>query len=63
MFFSFSFNFIIYCSFLANIKQNYAKRLVNADRTAVFLLDRHTNEVYARVFDGVPLAEIRFEAQ
>ena len=31
--------------------QNYAKALVSADRTALFMLDSHTNEIYARVFD------------
>ena len=31
--------------------QNYAKKLVNADRTSLFLLDGRTKELYARVFD------------
>jgi len=52
------------------IKQNYAKTLVNADRTAMFLVDRHTNEIYSHVFDvgneaygpsGASKNEIRFE--
>ena len=31
--------------------QNYAKKLVNADRTSLFLVDNRTKELYARVFD------------
>ena len=31
--------------------QNFAKKLVNADRTALFLLDKSSKELYARVFD------------
>ena len=47
--------------------QNYAKKLVNADRASLFLLDTNTNELYARIFDtgpvddNVPSKEIRFE--
>ena len=47
--------------------QNYAKKLVNADRASLFLLDTNTNELYARIFDTgpvddqVPSKEIRFE--
>ena len=33
------------------ILQNYAKKLVNADRTSLFLVDSRTKELYARVFD------------
>ena len=46
--------------------QNYAKKLVNADRASLFLLDTNTNELYARIFDTgpvddqVPSKEIRF---
>ena len=46
--------------------QNYAKKLVNADRASLFLLDTNTNELYARIFDtgpvddNVPSKEIRF---
>jgi len=32
-------------------KQNYAKTLVDADRTALFLTDTRSRELYARVFD------------
>ncbi|XP_045160110.2 probable 3',5'-cyclic phosphodiesterase pde-5 isoform X3 [Mercenaria mercenaria] len=45
---------------------NYAKKLVNADRASLFLLDTTTNELYARIFDtgkvdeNVPSKEIRF---
>ncbi len=39
-------------------KQNFAKRLVNADRTALFLVENRTKELYARVFDmGEPFDE------
>ena len=31
--------------------QNYAKKLVNADRTALFLVEGKSRELYARVFD------------
>lgn len=31
--------------------QNFAKKLVNADRAALFLLDARTSELYARIFD------------
>ncbi|XP_064626928.1 probable 3',5'-cyclic phosphodiesterase pde-5 isoform X4 [Lineus longissimus] len=30
---------------------NYAKTLVNADRASLFLLDPHSQELYARIFD------------
>ena len=30
---------------------SYAKRLVNADRTSLFMVDSHTKELYARIFD------------
>ena len=33
------------------LKQNFAKKLVNADRTALFLVENRTKELYARVFD------------
>ena len=33
------------------IKQNFAKKLVSADRTALFLVENRTKELYARVFD------------
>ncbi|XP_052776566.1 probable 3',5'-cyclic phosphodiesterase pde-5 isoform X2 [Mya arenaria] len=45
---------------------NYAKKLVNADRASLFLLDTNTNELYARIFDtgkideNLPSKEIRF---
>ncbi|XP_069128004.1 probable 3',5'-cyclic phosphodiesterase pde-5 isoform X4 [Argopecten irradians] len=45
---------------------NYAKKLGNADRASLFLLDSNTNELYARIFDTgkadekVPKKEIRF---
>lgn len=45
---------------------NYAKKLVNADRASLFLVDTTTNELYARIFDtgkvdeNVPSKEIRF---
>ncbi|KAK3612701.1 hypothetical protein CHS0354_042228 [Potamilus streckersoni] len=45
---------------------NYAKKLVNADRASLFLLDSKTNELYARIFDtgpfdeNMPRKEIRF---
>ncbi|CAC5410939.1 unnamed protein product [Mytilus coruscus] len=43
---------------------NYAKKLVNADRASLFLLDTKTTELYARIFDTgkehVPQKEIRF---
>lgn len=47
--------------------QNYAKKLVNADRASLFLVDTTTNELYARIFDtgkvdeNVPSKEIRFD--
>ena len=31
--------------------QTYAKKLVKADRTSLFLVDNKTRELYARVFD------------
>ena len=34
-----------------SVLQNYAKKLVNADRTSLFLVDNRTKELYARVFD------------
>ncbi|KAL4235697.1 hypothetical protein ACF0H5_004090 [Mactra antiquata] len=45
---------------------NYAKKLVNADRASLFLVDTSTNELYARIFDTgkvdekLPSKEIRF---
>lgn len=43
--------------------QNYAKKLVNADRASLFLVDTKTSELYARIFDTgkehVPQKEIR----
>ena len=45
--------------------QNYAKKLVNADRASLFLVDTNTNELYARIFDtgrvdeNLPSKEIR----
>lgn len=43
---------------------NYAKKLVNADRASLFLVDTKTSELYARIFDTgkehVPQKEIRF---
>jgi hypothetical protein len=51
--------------------QNYAQKLVNADRASIFLLDRKNRELYARIFDvgsgsGLPSVaqhkEIRFES-
>ncbi|XP_052274337.1 probable 3',5'-cyclic phosphodiesterase pde-5 isoform X2 [Dreissena polymorpha] len=45
---------------------NYAKKLVNADRASLFLVDTNTNELYARIFDtgrvneNLPSKEIRF---
>ena len=44
--------------------QNFAKKLVNADRTALFLVDQRTRELYARVFDmGEEYDESRAQAQ
>lgn len=40
---------VVYPSFLPG--QNFAKKLVNADRTALFLVDNRSRELYARVFD------------
>lgn len=31
--------------------QNYAKKLVNADRASLFMVDSRTKELYARIFD------------
>lgn len=31
--------------------QNFAQRLVNADRASLFLVDHKGNELYARIFD------------
>ena len=31
--------------------QNYAQKLVTADRSSLFLVDTNTQEVYARIFD------------
>lgn len=31
--------------------QKFAQKLVNADRASLFLLDNHTHELYARIFD------------
>lgn len=31
--------------------QDFAKRLVRADRASLFLVDSTTNELYARIFD------------
>ena len=31
--------------------QNFAQKLVNADRASLFLLDSKTKELYARIFD------------
>ena len=31
--------------------QNFAQKLVNADRASLFLLDTKTKELYARIFD------------
>lgn len=31
--------------------QNFAQKLVNADRASLFLVDNKTNELYARIFD------------
>ncbi|KAK3090258.1 hypothetical protein FSP39_010459, partial [Pinctada imbricata] len=45
---------------------NYAKKLVNADRASLFLLDTQSRELYARIFDTgkveehAPQKEIRF---
>ncbi|KAJ8306218.1 hypothetical protein KUTeg_016763 [Tegillarca granosa] len=45
---------------------NYAKKLVNADRASLFLVDTKTRELYARIFDtgkvdeNIPQKEIRF---
>lgn len=33
------------------IFQDFAKKLVKADRASLFLLDSNTNELYARIFD------------
>ena len=33
------------------ILQDFAKKLVKADRASLFLLDSNTNELYARIFD------------
>ena len=46
--------------------QNYAKKLGNADRASLFLLDSNTRELYARIFDTgkthetLPQKEIRY---
>ena len=42
---------VIVTSFFLWRVQGYAKRLVNADRTSLFLVDNRTKELYARVFD------------
>lgn len=34
-----------------SLVQNFAKALVHADRTSLFLLDTRSNELYARIFD------------
>ena len=57
---------------LLSAAQNYAQKLVDADRASIFLLDRKARELYARIFDvgsgsgPVPtdaqLKEIRFES-
>lgn len=45
--------------------QNYAKKLVIADRASLFLLDTKSRELYARIFDTgrveehIPQKEIR----
>ena len=39
------------CVFLVSPGQNYAQKLVNADRASIFLLDRKARELYARIFD------------
>ena len=31
--------------------QNYAQKLVDADRASLFLVDNKSNELYARIFD------------
>lgn len=31
--------------------QNFAQKLVDADRASLFLVDHKTNEIYARIFD------------
>lgn len=33
------------------VLQNFAQKLVSADRASLFLVDNKTNELYARIFD------------
>ena len=37
---------------------NEARKLTNADRCSIFLLDRATNELVGKVFDGDPVNEV-----
>ncbi|XP_012936507.1 uncharacterized protein LOC106011430 [Aplysia californica] len=41
---------VLGCTALAKA-ENVAQRLVDADRASLFLVDHHTNELYARIFD------------
>lgn len=58
---------LLYIYYATCFSQNYAKKLVNADRASLFLVDTNTNELYARIFDtgrvdeNVPSKEIRFD--
>lgn len=45
---SFPFVFCYYCFYHM---QAFAKRLVNADRCALFMVDAKSNELYANLFD------------
>ena len=49
------FNILINCLFIPENRfsfwQAFAKRLVNADRCALFMLDSKTAELYANLFD------------
>ena len=36
---------------IVSLSQSYAKKLVNADRASLFMVDSRTKELYARIFD------------
>jgi hypothetical protein len=46
---SIHFAFVVFCA-LSRL-QSYAKKLVNADRASLFMVDSRTKELYARIFD------------
>ena len=41
---------VVFCLFHF-VFQNFAQKLVMADRASLFLVDHKTNELYARIFD------------